>query len=108
MNNHLKHIVWASVMLIMFSCAEEVSQDDLVKAAVDIKLDQWKLTHLNSCKEIAYTRAEDYVDSLLLVNSLETKLDTIPKPLKPVKPAKPGFKIKPDSVVVDPIYKKGE
>lgn len=106
MNNHLKHIISASVMLIAFSCSKEVSQDDLVKAAVDIKLDQWKLTQMNACKEIAYTRAEDYVDSLLLVNSLDTKLDTIPKPLKPVKPSKPGFKIKPDSVVVDPIYKK--
>lgn len=106
MKHHLTHIVSASVMLILFSCSKEVSQDDLVKAAVDIKLDQWKLTQLNSCKDVAYTKAEDYVDSLLLVNSLDTKLDTIPKPLKPVKPAKPGFKIKPDSVVVDPIYKK--
>ena len=106
MNYRLPHIVVASVLLILFSCSEEVSQEDLVKAAVDIKLDQWKLTQVNSCKEIAYTRAEDYVDSLLLVNSLESKLDTIPRPLKPVKPAKPGFKIKPDSVVVDPIYKK--
>lgn len=106
MNFRLTHIVVASLILFLFSCAEEVSQDDLVKAAVDIKLEQWKVTQLNSCKEIAYTKAEDFVDSLLLVNSLETKLDTIPKPLKPVKPAKPGFKIKPDSVVVDPIYKK--
>ena len=106
MNNPLKHIVLASLLLIMFSCSEEVSQEDLVKAAVDIKLEQWKLTQLISRKEIAYTRAEDYVDSLLLVNSLESKHDTIPKPLKPVKPAKPGFKVKPDSVIVDPIYKK--
>ncbi|HSF89345.1 MAG TPA: hypothetical protein VLA46_08005 [Saprospiraceae bacterium] len=106
MKYRLPHIVLTSVILILISCAEEVSQEDLVKAAVDIKLEQWKLVQLNSCKEIAYTKAEDYVDSLLLVNSLDTKLDTIPKPLKPVKPAKPGFKIKPDSVVVDPIYKK--
>jgi hypothetical protein len=106
MNHHTKHIISAGLLLILFSCAKEVSQEELVKAAVDIKLEQWKLTQLNSCKEIAYTKAEDYVDSLLLVNSLDTKLDTIPKPLKPVKPPKPGFKIKPDSVVVDPIYKK--
>lgn len=106
MNHLYKHIGLASLILIMSSCAKEVSQDDLVKAAVDIKLEQWKLVQLNSCKEMAYTKAEDYVDSLLLVNSLDTKLDTIPKPIKPVKPAKPGFKIKPDSVVVDPIYKK--
>ena|SRR5688572_24309663 len=106
MKNLHKHIVFASAILILFSCSKEVSQDDLVKAAVDIKIEQWKVVHLNSCKEIAYTKAENYVDSLLLVNSLDSKLDTIPKPLKPVKPPKPGFKIKPDSVVVDPIYKK--
>jgi hypothetical protein len=106
MNNLLKHTMLASAMLVMFSCSKEVSQDDLISAAVEIKIEQWKIVHLNSCKEIAYAKAENYVDSLLLVNSLDSKLDTIPKPLKPVKPPKPGFKIKPDSVVVDPIYKK--
>ena len=59
MNYRLPHIVVASVLLILFSCSEEVSQEDLVKAAVDIKLEQWKLAQLNSCKDIAYTRAED-------------------------------------------------
>ena len=106
MNSHFKHIIIVSFVLVATSCSKEVSQDELIKGAVAIKLDQWEATQLKECKEAAYVRAEDYVDSLLLVTSLETKLDTIPKPLKPVRPVKPGFKIKPDSVVVDPIYKK--
>ncbi len=88
------------------SCAKEVSQDDLIKEAVQIKLDQWKVLQLEACKELALTEAEDYVDSILVVISLQSKLDTIPKPTKPMKPTKPEFKLKPDSVVVDPIYKK--
>ncbi len=88
------------------SCAKEVSQDYLIKEAVQIKLDQWKVLQLEACKERALTEAEDYVDSILVVISLQSKLDTIPKPTKPMKPTKPEFKLKPDSVVVDPIYKK--
>ncbi|MDZ4748426.1 MAG: hypothetical protein SH808_08040 [Saprospiraceae bacterium] len=106
MNFRIQHIKLMTVMLIAVSCSKEVSQDDLVTSAVEIKLEQWKISQMAACKDIAYTRAEAYVDSLLLVTSLDTKLDTIPKPVKPVKPAKPGFKTKPDSVIVDPIYKK--
>ncbi len=101
-----RHIIFLGSLLMFQSCAKEVSQDDLIKEAVQIKLDQWKVLQLEACKELALTEAEDYVDSILVVISLQSKLDTIPKPTKPMKPTKPEFKLKPDSVVVDPIYKK--
>jgi hypothetical protein len=88
------------------SCSKEVTQEELIREAVALKLAQWKTTQLNECKDRAYMQASDYVDSILLVTSLDTKLDTIPKPARPVKPPKPVFKAKPDTVVVDPIYKK--
>jgi len=91
---------------VILSCAKEISQEDLIQEAVQIKLDQWKALQQEACKERALTEAEDYVDSILVVISLQSKLDTIPKPIKPMKPHKPDFKLKPDSVVVDPIYKK--
>lgn len=93
-------------LLLVSSCAEEVSQEDLVKAAIQMKIDQWQSAQLNDCLDRTYTKAEDYVDSLLLATSLDSKLDTIPKPGKPDKPVKPAFKEKPDSVFVEPIYKE--
>lgn len=90
-------------LLGLISCTKEVTQEELIREAVEIKLQQWKVAEVRRCSEEAYTKAEAYVDSLLVAISLETKLDTIPKPAKPEKPEKPVFKIKPDSVIVDPL-----
>ena len=93
--------------MVITSCSKEVTQEELIKEAVELKLVQWKASQLKECRDQAYLKASEYVDSIMLVTSLENKLDTIPKPAKPLKPAKPAFKEKPDSVVVEPIYKKG-
>ena len=106
MSKAFQHIILLSCFIGFMSCAKEVSQEDLIQEAVQIKLEQWKVAQLKACREKAMTEAEDYVDSILVVISLQSKLDTIPKPAKPVKPPKPEFKLKPDSVIVDPIYKK--
>ena len=94
-------------MILLIACKQRITQEELIDAAIEIKLSKWREEQLQACKEKAMLRAEEYVDSLLVAISLETKLDTIPKPEKPDRPAKPPFKPKPDSVVVDPIYKKG-
>lgn len=99
--------IWI-LFLLLPACNNRVSQEDLIQAAVEIRIRQWEETQLAQCKDRAMEKAEDYVDSLLLATSLQSKLDTIPKPSKPVKPPKPVFREKPDSVVVKPIYKKDQ
>ena len=93
-------------MLGLLSCGNRVTQEDLVREAVELKINQWQLSQRNSCRARAMAKAEAYVDSFLLANSLNTKLDTIPKPPKPIKPVKPPFKEKPDTLQVDEILKK--
>ena len=108
MNARFHYILLLGILFLVASCSKEVTQEELIEGAVKLKIDQWRITQLNACKEKAMVEAGHYVDSILLVTSLDDKLDTIPKPLKPVKPFKPSFKDKPDSVIVDPIYKKEE
>ncbi|HEX5112651.1 MAG TPA: hypothetical protein VFV79_07380 [Saprospiraceae bacterium] len=85
-------------ILGLLSCGKRVTQEELIREAVELKINQWQLSERNSCKARAMAKAEAYVDSFLLANSLNTKLDTIPKPPKPVKPEKPTFKEKPDTL----------
>ena len=87
------------------SCKDPITQEELIQAALELKLEQWRKDEMLKCRQQALLEAEAYVDSILVVRSLPTKLDTIPKPPKPMKPPKPFFKTKPDSVVVDPIKK---
>ena len=108
MSLRYQYIILLGIYFLLSSCSKEVTQEELIEGAVKLKIDQWRITQLNTCKEKALMEAGHYADSILLVSSLDDKLDTIPKPLKPVKPFKPPFKEKPDSVIVDPIYKKGE
>ncbi len=100
------YIILLGVFFLVSSCAKEVTQDELIEAAVKLKIEQWRISQLNTCKGKAFMKAGNDVDSIMLMTSLDDKLDTIPKPLKPVKPFKPSFKEKPDSVIVDPIYKE--
>jgi PBP1b-binding outer membrane lipoprotein LpoB len=106
MKNKASYSLLLGAFLLLAGCSKEVNQEDLVSAAVALKIEQWKVSQLALCKQEVYTKAEQYVDSILVVTSLDSKLDTIPKPLKPEKPTKPVFKDKPDSVVVKPIYKE--
>ncbi len=101
-----QHIFSIALFIFLVGCSKEVAQEDLVKSAVEIKLSQYRSNQLNECKDKAYLAAEDYVDSLMVATSLQNKLDTIPKSRKPDKPLKPAFKNKPDSIVVDRIYKE--
>ena len=93
---------------VLAGCKERVTQEVLIHSALEIKLSQWRESQSKSCKEKILLKAEEYVDSFLVATSLQSKLDTIPKPDKPIKPPKPIFKTKPDSVVVDQIYKKNK
>ena len=93
-------------ILGLLSCGKRVTQEEIIREAVELKIKQWQLSERNSCRARAMAKAEAYVDSFLLANSLNTKLDTIPKPPKPVKPEKPIFKEKPDTLQVDQLLKK--
>ncbi len=90
------------------ACSRQVSQEELIGSAVELKLRQWETTQIETCKDRALQRAENFVDSLLLATSLDSKLDTIPKPGKPIKPTKPEFREKPDTISVRPIYPRKE
>lgn len=93
---------------MLVSCSEGVKQEDLIKEAIAIRIEKWKLDQHEDCRIKTIERADKYVDSFLLANSLMTKLDTIPKPAKPIKPAKPLFRDKPDSVEVKQILSPEE
>ncbi len=52
-------------------------------------------------------KADAYVDSVLLARSLDMRLDTIPKPVKPDRPGKPEFRAKPDTVTIRKVDEEG-
>ena|SRR5688572_26196905 len=103
----MKTITFVLALTGMFSlsisCNKKVSQEELIVSAVELKLAQWRETFIQGCHEKSYAAAEAYVDSVMVIYSLPTKLDTIPKPPKPFKPPKPMFRTKPDSVIVKEI-----
>jgi len=108
MNFTFRYMILIFFILLLAGCKRKITQEDLIKSAVSLKIGQWKEEQMKACKDKAMMKAEKYVDSLLVATSLQTKLDTIPKPEKPSKPSKPSFKTKPDSVRVEEIYKKGD
>lgn len=96
------------IALFMITCKAPITQEELISKAIEIKIAQWREEQRRECMLKAIADAEEFVDSILIATSLQTKLDTIPKPPKPHKPMKPSFKDKPDTVVIDPMLKKGK
>ena len=97
----MKKALWYIILFspgLILSCQEKVSQEQLIKSALALKVQQWRNEQMRTCKEKAITAAEAYVDSIMIVNALPTKLDTINKPPKPQKPMKPVFQQKPDTL----------
>ena len=94
------------ICFTLVACDNRISQEELIEGAVAIKVQQWRDAQLEHCRAQAMSRAEAYVDSFLLANSLESSLDTISKPDKPIKPPKPVFKEKPDSLEVKEVLPK--
>ena len=101
-----KHIILILLAALFFSCNDRVSQEDLIETALALKVAQWQEQQLKLCTDKAHADAEAYVDSILIIYSLPSKLDTISKPPKPMKPPKPFFKTKPDSVIVKELEKE--
>jgi hypothetical protein len=101
-----RHTFISVIVFGLTACSNRVSQEELIAAAITLRMDDWKKTQIQNCRDQAMERAERYVDSFLLANSLESKLDTISKPDKPVKPPKPMFKEKPDSLKVEEVFKE--
>ncbi len=95
------------IILLMgaYACSKPVSQEELIETAIEIRLQQWRIEQIDLCRERAIITAVGYVDSMMIVNSLGSKLDTIPKPPKPNKPHKPSFKPTPDSLKVEELKK---
>lgn len=90
----------AAMICMLIACNKKVTQEELIRTALELKIEQWRALQIEECNRKALADAEAYVDSMLLVRSLPAKLDTIPKPPKPNKPPKPIFRQKPDSVVI--------
>ena len=103
MKKILTHIISLVIFCGFISCNKKVSQEELIQSAIALKIDQWRQLQIKDCEAKAMAKAEAYVDSMLIINSLPSKLDTIPKPPRPMKPPKPIFRTKPDSVVVEDL-----
>ena len=102
-----KAAIYICMLLGAYACSKPVSQEELIETAIEIRLQQWRIEQIELCRERALTEAAEYVDSMMIVTSLDTKLDTIPKPPKPNKPPKPSFKPTPDSLKVEELKKNG-
>jgi hypothetical protein len=106
MSVNRNNIIFLLLAAMFMSCNERVSQEQLIETALALKVAQWQEQQIKLCTDKAQADAEAYVDSILIIYSLPSKLDTISKPPKPNKPPKPVFKTKPDSVIVKELEKE--
>lgn len=98
-------VIFAAILI--HGCARPVTQEELIREAVRLRVDQWRRAQVSDCRSRVMQKADAYVDSVLLARSLDVRLDTIPKPVKPDRPGKPEFRAKPDTVTIRKVDEEG-
>ena len=109
----IKIIISIIVLTIAIITLSAFQSDNLinspeVKEGLKARLDDYRKTMFNNCKERATKRAEIMVDSILEANARGQRIqqDTVTRPAIPEKPPKPESIIINDSTPVAPLLKE--
>lgn len=93
-------------VLSLLSCGEDnrnkIAVDRVIAEEVEKRIQDFRTTRMNRCKEKAIDEANEIADSLLIIQARLSR-DTIGKPPKPDKPEKPEIKLLEDSTPIQPI-----
>ena len=94
-------------LLPLWSCGEDnrnkIAVDRVIAEEVEKRVQNFRTTRMDRCKEKAIDEANEIADSLLILEARLSR-DTISKPPKPEKPEKPEIKLLEDSTPIQPIF----
>jgi hypothetical protein len=93
-------------LLSLYSCGEDnrnkIAVDRVIAEEVENRVQSFRSTRMERCKEKAIDEANEIADSIL-IREARLSRDTISKPPKPEKPEKPEIKLLEDSTPIQPI-----
>jgi len=82
-------------LVSLVSCSEDDHRDQLAQQLLDQKINerlaQFTSVHLKDCEKDLMNDAIRTVDSLLRMNPILIRLDSLERPPKPVRPSDPAF-----------------
>ncbi len=94
------------IFFCLLSCHDadrERMVEDLIQVKVKQRLDQFSRVSLQDCEKNLMNDAVRMVDSMLRLNPILIKLDSLQRPPKPEKPAKPAFAKPNETEALKPI-----
>ena len=72
------------------------------------KVKQFRMEHMESCKDDARIEAARLVDSVITAKYILIRIDTFERPTKPSKPERPQFPYKVDTSAPEKLFKNAE
>lgn len=97
------------VFFCLHSCHDEDRErlvEELIQVKVKQRLDQFSRVSLQDCEKNLMNDAVRMVDSILRLNPILIKLDSLQRPPKPDKPPKPAFAKPNETEALKPIDPK--
>ena len=95
-------------ILVMVGQAAPKTKKQLMEEALQKKLDDFANAVERKCASVIRTRAEEIVDSLLLLEAQVKTVDTFKRPPTPIKPERPEIKPAKDTADIRPLFEEGE
>jgi hypothetical protein len=90
----------------MVGQAAPKTKKQLMDEALQKKLDDFTRAVERKCASVIRTRAEEIVDSLLLLDAQIKTVDTFKRPPTPNKPQRPEIKSTKDTTDIRPLFEE--
>ncbi len=96
----MNRIFWVSIIILVIGCGGNRDElaEQLIQERVQAKLDVFIAAEKQRCWDKMWEDASRTADSLLRLNPIRVRLDSLTRPPKPLKPSRPHFEPQVDTI----------
>ena len=92
-----------TLLFTAFQDSEMMTKEQFVQIHLNEKLQKYKIEKAKKCRQKAIDQATQIVDSILISQARNIRIDTVQRPPKPIKPSRPNILSPNDTTPIRPV-----
>ena len=92
-----------TLLFTAFQDSEMMTKEQFVEKHLNEKLQKYKNDKAKKCRQKAIDKANEIVDSILIAQARNIRIDTVQRPPKPIKPNRPNILTPNDTTPIRPV-----
>ena len=91
------------MLFTAFQDSEMMTKEQFIQMHLNEKLQKYKSDSGKKCRQKAIDQATQIVDSILIAQARNIRIDTVQRPPKPIKPTRPNILTPNDTTPIRPV-----